>query len=41
MEKWVNEQELVSNEPVGRGYPRGYSAIVEPRNIGVSVIYSF
>lgn len=37
----LNEQELVSNEPIGRGYPRGYSAIVEPRNIGASVIYSF
>jgi outer membrane receptor protein involved in Fe transport len=37
----LNEQALVSNEPVGRGYPRGYSAIVEPRNIGASVTYSF
>lgn len=37
----LDEQELVSNEPVGRSYPRGYSAIVEPRNIGASVTYSF
>ena len=37
----LNEQALISNEPVGRSYPKGYSAIVEPRNIGASVTYSF
>ena len=37
----LNEQELISNEPVGRSYPKGYSAIIEPRNIGASVTYSF
>ncbi|MGL1957339.1 MAG: TonB-dependent receptor [Colwellia sp.] len=37
----LDEQELVSNEPVGRSYPRGYSSIVDPRNIGASVTYSF
>ena len=36
-----DEQEFVSNEPVGRSYPKGYSAIVDPRNIGASVTYSF
>jgi len=37
----LDEQALVSNEPVGRSFPRGYSAIVEPRNVGASVTYSF
>ncbi|NQY88525.1 MAG: TonB-dependent receptor [Colwellia sp.] len=36
-----DEQELVSYEPVSRSYPRGYAAIVSPRNIGASVTYSF
>ncbi len=37
----LDEEELVNNEPAGRSYPKGYSAIVEPRNIGASVTYSF
>lgn len=37
----LDEQEFVSNEPVGRSYPNGYAAIVDPRNIGASVTYSF
>ncbi|GAA6173093.1 TonB-dependent receptor [Colwellia sp. KU-HH00111] len=37
----LSEQEFVSNEPVGRSYPNGYSAIVDQRNIGASVTYSF
>jgi outer membrane receptor protein involved in Fe transport len=37
----LGEEELVNNEPAGRSYPKGYSAIVDPRNIGASVTYSF
>jgi len=37
----LDKQELVSNEPIGRSYPKGYSAVVDPRNIGASVTYSF
>lgn len=35
-----DEQALTVNEPASRRYPLGYAAIVEPRNIGISVTYS-
>mgnify|MGYP000029020306 CR=1 FL=1 len=36
-----DEKALTVNEPPGRGYDHGYAAVVDPRNIGVSVMYSF
>lgn len=37
----LDEEGLTAVEPVGRSYPLGYAAIVEPRNMGASVTYSF
>lgn len=36
-----DEQALTVTEPAGRAYADGYAAIVDPRNIGVSVAYNF
>ena len=36
-----DEQALTVNEPPGRGYEHGYAAVVDPRNVGVSVTYNF
>lgn len=36
-----DEQAITVTEPAGRRYPDGYAAIVDPRNIGVNVTYSF
>ncbi len=36
-----DEDAYLSVEPSGRRYPDGYVAIVDPRNIGVSVTYKF
>lgn len=36
-----DEQAVTVTEPPGRGYVDGYAAIVDPRNIGVSVAYNF
>lgn len=36
-----DEQALTVNEPASRSYPDGYAAIIDPRNIGVSVMYRF
>ncbi|MDR8522523.1 TonB-dependent receptor [Shewanella fidelis] len=36
-----DEKALTVKEPPGRGYDHGYAAVVDPRNIGVSVMYSF
>ncbi len=36
-----DEQALTVNEPASRRYPDGYAAVIDPRNIGVSVMYSF
>lgn len=37
----LGEEEFVSREPPSGRYPTGYVAIVDPRNVGVSVTYSF
>ncbi|BAJ02479.1 TonB-dependent receptor [Shewanella violacea] len=36
-----DEQALTVNEPASRLYPTGYAAVIDPTNIGVSVMYSF
>ena len=36
----LDEEEILTNEPAGGRYPNGYSAIIEPRNMGLSVTYS-
>lgn len=36
-----DEQALTVNEPASRRYPDGYAGVIDPRNIGVSVMYSF
>ncbi len=36
-----NAKELTLREPAGGRYPNGFVAIVDPRNIGVSVTYNF
>ncbi|ABX50646.1 TonB-dependent receptor [Shewanella baltica] len=36
-----DEQALTVNEPPSRSYVDGYAAIIDPRNIGVSVMYNF
>ncbi|GAA0823181.1 TonB-dependent receptor [Colwellia asteriadis] len=35
-----DEQALTVQDPPSRGYEQGYAAIVDPRNIGISVTYS-
>ncbi|MCP4320654.1 MAG: TonB-dependent receptor, partial [Alteromonadales bacterium] len=37
----LDEEALVTYEPVGRRYPQGYAGIVDPRSIGASVTFSF
>lgn len=37
----LDEEELTVLEPPGRGYEYGYTATVDPRNIGVSLTYQF
>ncbi|WNO11466.1 TonB-dependent receptor [Teredinibacter sp. KSP-S5-2] len=37
----LDEEGIVTKEPAGRRYPTGYVSVVTPRNIGVSVTYSF
>lgn len=37
----LDEKGIVSIEPAGRRYPVGYASVVDPRNVGVSVSYSF
>jgi len=36
-----DENALITREPAGGRYPDGYAAIVDPRNVGLSVTYSF
>ncbi|MCL1090606.1 TonB-dependent receptor [Shewanella profunda] len=36
-----DEQAMTVNEPASTSYVNGYTAIIDPRNIGVSVMYSF
>ena len=37
----LDEDEFVTREPASGSYPTGYVSVVDPRNIGVSVTYSF
>ncbi len=37
----LDEDAIVSQEPVSGRYPEGYAAIVDPRNVGVSLTYRF
>ncbi|MCC2605859.1 TonB-dependent receptor [Planctobacterium marinum] len=37
----LDEEALLSQEPVSGRYPAGYVSIVDPRNLGVSVTYTF
>lgn len=37
----LDEDAILSNEPASGRYPDGYVSIVDPRNVGVSVTYSF
>lgn len=36
-----DEQAMTVNEPPSANYVNGYAAIIDPRNLGVSVMYSF
>lgn len=36
-----DETAIITQEPVSGRYPAGYAAIADPRNVGVSVIYTF
>ena len=37
----LDKEAITVAEPAGGRYPHGYAAIVDPRNVGVSVTYSF